>query len=60
MVKCAFCLNFNGTKCTNPKGVMYGKKIDDPYKEINCPEYFEDAFALAMTPEFDDEFFNVL
>jgi len=29
---------------------MYGKKIDDPYKEINCPEYFEDAFAMAMTP----------
>jgi len=60
MPQCAFCLNFNGTKCTNPKGVMYGKKIDDPYEEINCPEYFEDAFALAMSPEFDDDFFNIL
>jgi len=37
---------------------MYGKKIDGPYKEINCPEYFEDAFAMA--PAFDDDFFNVL
>ena len=60
MPQCAFCLNFNGTKCTNPKGVMYGKKIEHPYKKINCPEYFEDAFAMAMTPEFDDDFFNVL
>ena len=37
---------------------MYGKKIGDPYKEIKCPEYFEDAFAMAMTPEFDDDFFQ--
>ena len=60
MPQCAFCLSFDGGKCTNPKGVMYGKKIDGPYKEINCPEYFEDAFAMAMAPEFDNDFFNVL
>jgi len=39
---------------------MYGKKIEHPYKKINCPEYFDDAFAMAMAPAFDDDFFNVL
>jgi len=39
---------------------MYGKKIEHPYKKIDCPEYFENAFAMAMTPAFDDDFFNVL
>jgi len=59
MVQCEFCLNFNGTHCTEPKGVKYGEKIENPYEEINCPDYFEDAFAGAMTPAFDDDFFNI-
>ncbi len=36
---------------------VYPSRFSVP-KEINCPEYFEDAFAMA--PEFDNDFFNVL
>ena len=38
---------------------VYSSRFSVP-KEINCPEYFEDAFAMAMAPEFDNDFFNVL
>jgi len=60
MVKCEFCLNFDGIKCNHPKGVKYGKEIKDSFEEIDCPYYFEKGFAGAMTPAFDNEFFDVL
>ena len=60
MVKCEFCLNFDGIRCRNPDGVKYGMPIEDSFEEIDCPAYFEKGFAGALTPEFDDDFFNVL
>lgn len=48
MVKCEFCLNFNGTRCIEPRGVKYGKEIKDPFEEINCPYYLEKGIAGLM------------
>ena len=59
MVQCEFCLNYDGVKCTHPKGVKYGKPIKDSYEEIDCQSYLEKGFAGAMSPAFDDEFFDM-
>ena len=50
MVKCEFCLNFDGIKCRNPDGVKYGMPIEDSFEEIDYPAYFEKGFAGALTP----------
>ncbi|MGC9307468.1 MAG: hypothetical protein ACP5FL_01675 [Thermoplasmatota archaeon] len=60
MVQCEFCLHYNGVGCTNPDGVKYGKIISDSYAEINCPAYIDKGVAGAMTPAFDDIFFDML
>ncbi|RLF45457.1 MAG: hypothetical protein DRN29_06685 [Thermoplasmata archaeon] len=60
MVKCEFCLNFDGIKCTHPNGTKYKQEIKDSFEEINCPYYFEKGFAGVMTQAFDDEFFDLL
>ncbi len=60
MVKCEFCLYFDGVKCRNSDGVKFDKQIENSLEEINCPAYFEKGFAGALTPEFDDEFFDIL
>lgn len=52
-------LNYDGDKCTNLKGVKYGKSIEDSYEGINCPYYLEKGFAGVTTPAFDDEFFDI-
>ena len=59
MVQCEFCLNYNGDTCTDPNGVKYGDIIEDSYEDIVCPAYFEMGFAGAMTPAFDDKFFDI-
>lgn len=59
MVQCEFCLNYDGAKCIDPKGTKYGKEIKDSYKEIDCPCYLEKGFAGAMSPAFDDGFFDM-
>ena len=59
MVQCEFCLNYNGNTCNDPNGVKYGEIIEDSYEDIDCPSYFEKGFAGAMTPTFDNEFFDV-
>ena len=48
MVKCEFCLNFNGIRCIEPKGIKYGKEIKDPFEEINCSYYLEKGIAGLM------------
>ncbi|MBC7080807.1 MAG: hypothetical protein H5T44_00920 [Thermoplasmatales archaeon] len=58
MVKCEFCLNFDGIRCIEARGVKYNKKID-PLEEISCPYYFEKGFLFALLPPFDDYFFNI-
>ncbi|MCD6512313.1 MAG: hypothetical protein J7K61_01750 [Thermoplasmata archaeon] len=45
MVQCAFCLNFTGITCIEPKSERYGKKIENPYEEIDCPYYLEKGIA---------------
>jgi len=59
MVKCEFCLNFDGEKCIEPRGEIYNKEIKDPFAEISCPYYFEKGFLFAILPPFDDYFFNI-
>jgi len=48
MVQCEFCLNFDGTRCIEPKGVKYGKPVEDSFEEINCPYYLEKGVAGLM------------
>jgi len=48
MVKCEFCLNFNGISCIEPKGVKYKQPIEDSFKEIDCPYYLEKGVAGLM------------
>ena len=38
MVKCEYCANYNG-KCTEPSGIFYGQKIENPEMDIECPSY---------------------
>ena len=45
MVQCEFCLNFNGVTCIEPNSKNYGKKIENPFKEIECPYYLEKGVA---------------
>ena len=59
MAQCEFCLHYDGDTCTDPNGVNYGEEIVDSYADINCPAYFEKGFAGAMTPAFDDYFFDM-
>lgn len=59
MVQCEYCINYSNGRCTDPSGIMYDKKIDDPYREIDCPAYIDKGFAGAMSPDFDDEFFDM-
>jgi hypothetical protein len=59
MVQCEFCLNYDGIQCSHPDGILYRKQIDDSYREINCPAYVDKGFAGAMTPAFDDYFFDI-
>ena len=59
MVQCEFCLHYTGDTCTDPNGVKYGEFIGDSYEDIDCPAYFEMGFAGAMTPAFDDTFFEI-
>ncbi len=44
MVKCEFCLNYNGITCIEPRSERYGKKFD-PWEEIDCPYYLEKGIA---------------
>ena len=59
MVQCEFCLHYNGTVCTNSAGTKYGEVLEDSYEHINCPAYIDKGFAGAMTPAFDDYFFDI-
>lgn len=59
MVQCEFCLNYNGTTCTNPNGIKYGEAIEDSYEQISCPAYLEMGAAGALSPAFDDVFFDM-
>jgi len=59
MVQCEFCLNYNGDTCTEPGGVKYGEVIEDPYADIDCPAYLEKGAAGALSPAFDDQFFDM-
>jgi len=45
VVKCEFCLNFNGISCIEPKGVRYKHPVEDSFKEIDCPYYLEKGVA---------------
>lgn len=45
MVKCEFCLNFDGIRCREPRGVKYGKKIENSLEEIDCSYYLEKGVA---------------
>ena len=45
MVKCETCLNFNGIRCLEIKGVKYGESIINPLEETDCPAYLEKALA---------------
>lgn len=60
MVQCEFCLYFDGIKCRNPDGVKFRQEIKNSFEEIDCAVYFEKGFVGALTPAFDDEFFDVL
>ena len=44
MVKCEFCLNYNGITCIEPRSDRYGKEFD-PWEEIDCPYYLEKGVA---------------
>ena len=48
MVQCEFCLNFDGIRCIEPKGIKYGEKIENPMEEIDCPYYLEKGIAGLM------------
>jgi len=45
MVKCEFCLNFNGITCMEPHSEKYGKEIKNSMEEIDCPYYLEKGVA---------------
>jgi len=45
MVKCEFCLNYNGINCVEPQGVRYNESIENSFEEIDCPVYLEKGFA---------------
>ncbi|MCD6147626.1 MAG: hypothetical protein J7J34_06485 [Thermoplasmata archaeon] len=45
MVKCEFCLNYNGISCIEPLGVKYKQPITEPFEEIDCPAYLEKGVA---------------
>jgi len=51
-------MGYSNRRCTNPSGVMYGKKTVDPYKDIDCLVFIDKAFVGATSPTFDDEFFD--
>ncbi|MEM2935528.1 MAG: hypothetical protein QXF32_04105 [Candidatus Thermoplasmatota archaeon] len=59
MVKCEFCLNYDGARCIEQRGVKYNKEIENSLEEISCPYYFEKGFLFALLPPFDDYFFNI-
>jgi hypothetical protein len=41
-------VNFDGEKCTDPSGIMYGKDIQNPMEDINCDAYIDKWFAFSM------------
>jgi len=45
MVRCEFCLNYNGISCIEPRGVKYKQPIRDSFEEIDCPAYLEKGVA---------------
>ncbi|MCD6414120.1 MAG: hypothetical protein J7L23_00635 [Candidatus Diapherotrites archaeon] len=53
MVQYEFCLNFNGIRRIEPKGVKYGRPIEDSFEEINCPYYLEKGVAGLMGMNLD-------
>jgi len=61
MVQCEFCLNFDGVRCIERRGMNYGKPIEDSYVEIDCPYYLEKGVAgltgMAMAGDDDLPFF---
>ena len=48
MVQCEFCLNFDGIRCREPRGVKYGAPIEDSFEDIDCPYYLEKGVAGLM------------
>lgn len=48
MVKCEFCVSFDGKRCTDPKGVMYGKDIKNSMMEIECDRYIDNYLLFDM------------
>jgi len=45
MVQCEFCLNYNGIKCLEPKGIKFNQTIEDTFEHMNCPAYLEKGLA---------------
>jgi len=45
MVRCEFCLNYNGISCIEPRGVKYKQPITDSFEEVDCPAYLEKGVA---------------
>ena len=60
MVKCEYCINYDGTSCTCSTGKYYNKIIMNPKQNITCNCYIDKGFAGAMSPAMDAEFFNMM
>jgi len=41
MVKCRHCAFYNGTTCTDPLGVYFNKKIENPDEDVECNAYVD-------------------
>ena len=53
MVKCEYCVYFDGKKCTNPRGRKYTEVIKNQFEDIDCNGYLDKGFAGAMAPDID-------